>query len=73
MAEALEADDLPAFLQNVTESGRSSAMYLQNIYATDKSEEMALALFNFQAAFRSFRLKAGLRTGDSSRGRLVRQ
>ena len=44
MAEALRGDDLSAFLANVTASGASSAMYLQNIYATSESEEVALAL-----------------------------
>ena len=44
MVEALRADDLPTFLQNVVESGASSAMYLQNIYASSDSQEVALAL-----------------------------
>ncbi|MEA4927970.1 MAG: galactokinase family protein [Candidatus Limiplasma sp.] len=44
MAEALRADDLPTFLADVIDSGRSSAMYLQNIYASSDSEEVALAL-----------------------------
>ena len=44
MAEALRADDLPTFLADVIDSGRSSAMYLQNIYASCENEEVALAL-----------------------------
>ncbi len=44
MTDALQNNDLPAFLQNVVESGQSSAMYLQNIFATYQSEEVALAL-----------------------------
>ena len=44
MVEALRSDNLPAFLQLVIESGASSAMYLQNIYATNDAQEVALAL-----------------------------
>ena len=44
MADALQADNLPLFLQDVIESGQSSAMYLQNIFASNQSEEVALAL-----------------------------
>ncbi len=44
MADALRADNLPLFLQDVIESGQSSAMYLQNIFASNQSEEVALAL-----------------------------
>ncbi len=44
MADALRRDDLPAFLQNVVDSGASSAMYLQNIYAKNDAQEVALAL-----------------------------
>lgn len=44
MAEALRADDLPAFLSNIIESGASSAMYLQNIYAKPDAQELSLAL-----------------------------
>ncbi len=44
MAEALRSDDLPAFLRYVQESGESSAMYLQNIYATSDAQELSLAL-----------------------------
>lgn len=44
MADALVNDHLPVFLQKVIESGQSSAMYLQNIFATSEGEEIALAL-----------------------------
>ena len=44
MADALRGDDLNAFLKNVIESGQSSAMYLQNIYAKPEAQEVALAL-----------------------------
>lgn len=44
MVDALRADKLDVFLHGVTASGASSAMYLQNIYATNQSEEVALAL-----------------------------
>ena len=44
MAEALRGDDLPAFFKNVVESGRSSAMYLQNVFADGGTREVALAL-----------------------------
>ncbi|NLI21890.1 MAG: galactokinase [Clostridiales bacterium] len=44
MADALRADRLEDFLASVIASGASSAMYLQNIYATSESEEVALAL-----------------------------
>ncbi len=44
MTEALQADNLPLFLENIIESGRSSAMYLQNIFASSDAEEIALAL-----------------------------
>lgn len=43
-AEALERDDLQAFLQLVIESGRSSFMYLQNIFAKPGAQELSLAL-----------------------------
>ena len=44
--EALEAGDIDAFLKLVSESGRSSWMYLQNIVPTGAKEhqEMAVAL-----------------------------
>jgi galactokinase len=44
MADALRADDLPRFFANVVESGRSSAMYLQNVFADGGTREVALAL-----------------------------
>ncbi len=44
MVDALRKDDLQAFLRHVIESGTSSAMYLQNIYAASDAQEMALAL-----------------------------
>jgi len=44
MADALRTDDLQSFLANVVASGQSSAMYLQNIYATSDAEDIALAL-----------------------------
>lgn len=47
--EALKHDDLPAFLEAVIQSGRSSFMYLQNIYAKVDSQEVALALMLAEA------------------------
>jgi len=44
MADALRGDDLPAFFRNVVESGRSSAMYLQNVFADGGTREVARAL-----------------------------
>ncbi len=44
MADALRGGDLPAFFRNVVESGRSSAMYLQNVFADGGTREVALAL-----------------------------
>jgi galactokinase len=44
MADALRRDDLPTFLRLVVESGASSAMYLQNIYAASDQQELSLAL-----------------------------
>ena len=44
MADALRADNLPVFLDNVIASGQSSAMYLQNIYARSDAQEVTLAL-----------------------------
>ena len=43
-ADALRRDDLPAFLDGIIASGRSSALYLQNTYATPDRQEMMLAL-----------------------------
>lgn len=42
--EALEEDDLPAFFNAVIESGRSSYMYLQNVYAQKRPQEQSLAI-----------------------------
>jgi len=44
MADALRRDDLQAFLDGIIASGQSSAMYLQNIYATPDRQEITLAL-----------------------------
>ena len=44
MAEALRRDDLQGFLQRIIDSGRSSATYLQNIYASPERQEIMLAL-----------------------------
>lgn len=41
---ALESNDLPAFFQEIIASGRSSYMYLQNVYAKPTDESLALAL-----------------------------
>lgn len=42
--EALRNDDLPRFLRLVIESGESSWKLLQNIYATEKEQSLAIAL-----------------------------
>ena len=42
--EALRRDDLGAFLWEIKESGRSSYMYLQNIWARPDDQSLALAL-----------------------------
>lgn len=42
--EALQHDDLPAFLDAINESGRSSFMYLQNVYARPDDQSLSLAL-----------------------------
>ncbi|HPJ01374.1 MAG TPA: galactokinase family protein [Candidatus Limiplasma sp.] len=44
IADALRSDDLSSFLDGIIASGRSSALYLQNIYATPDRQEMMLAL-----------------------------
>jgi len=44
LVQALQQDDLPAFLDGIIASGRSSMMYLQNIYATPARQEITLAL-----------------------------
>lgn len=41
---ALRRDDLPAFLHEIIESGRSSFMYLQNVYAHADDQSLSLAL-----------------------------
>ena len=41
---ALQRDDMPAFLNLIIESGRSSFEYLQNIFATPDRQELSLAL-----------------------------
>lgn len=42
--KALEKDDLNAFFDEIIASGRSSYMYLQNVYAHVEDESLALAL-----------------------------
>lgn len=42
--EALEKDDLQAFFRDVIASGRSSFMYLQNVYASPGAQQLSLAL-----------------------------
>jgi hypothetical protein len=42
--EALEKDDIPAFFRDVIASGRSSFMYLQNVYAKVDEQQLSLAL-----------------------------
>lgn len=42
--EALEKEDLDAFFQAIIASGRSSFMYLQNVYATPADQSLSLAL-----------------------------
>jgi len=41
---ALDADDMESFLSLITESGRSSFMYLQNVYAGNDDQSLSLAL-----------------------------
>ena len=41
---ALERADIPAFLDLIVESGRSSWMLLQNVYAPERPEEQSLSL-----------------------------
>ncbi len=43
-AEALYRDDLPAFFEAIIASGRSSFMYLQNVYARPDDQSLSLAL-----------------------------
>ena len=42
--EALERDDIPAFLGEIIASGRSSFMYLQNVWARPEEQGLSLAL-----------------------------
>lgn len=42
--EALEREDLPAFFENIIESGQSSFMYLQNVYVEPLEQPLSLAL-----------------------------
>lgn len=42
--EALEHDDLNTFFDAIIASGRSSFMYLQNVYATPEDQSLSLAL-----------------------------
>ncbi len=42
--DALKRDDLPAFLEVILQSGRSSFQYLQNVYTTKKVDEQGLSL-----------------------------
>ena len=42
--EALYRDDLPAFFEAIIASGRSSFMYLQNVYARPDDQSLSLAL-----------------------------
>lgn len=41
---ALERDDVPAFFREIIASGRSSFMYLQNVYARVNDQSLSLAL-----------------------------
>ncbi len=43
-AEALERDDLDAFFREIIASGRSSYMYLQNVYANPADQSLSIAL-----------------------------
>ena len=42
--EALQQDNLPAFLREIIASGRSSYMYLQNVYAHVEDQSLSIAL-----------------------------
>ncbi len=42
--DALKREDLPAFLEVILQSGRSSFQYLQNVYTTKKVDEQGLSL-----------------------------
>lgn len=43
-ADALERNDIRAFLNEITDSGRSSFMYLQNVWARPEEQGLSLAL-----------------------------
>ncbi len=49
-AGALLSDDLPAFLREIRESGRSSFMYLQNVWCRPEDQSLSLALCMAEAA-----------------------
>ncbi len=42
--EALEKDDIQAFFREIIASGRSSFMYLQNVYARENEQSLSIAL-----------------------------
>ena len=42
--QALDEKNMPRFLQLVTESGNSSAKWLQNLYSTHKADEQGISL-----------------------------
>ena len=42
--EALKADDMEGFKEQIIASGRSSYMYLQNVYAKEDQQQLSLAL-----------------------------
>ena len=42
--EAIEKDDMNAFMKEIIASGRSSFMYLQNVYADPGQQQLSLAL-----------------------------
>ncbi len=44
LVEALQKDDMPTFMRLIVESGCSSFMYLQNIFASFDRQELSLAL-----------------------------
>ncbi len=44
IADCLRRDDLAGFLDGIIASGRSSALYLQNLYASPDRQEMMIAL-----------------------------
>ncbi len=50
--EALKRDDLEAFFRHIIASGRSSYMYLQNVYAQKRPAEQSLAIALSMAEFK---------------------